>query len=144
MKDRNDYILYFRRVPTYEDFQNNFDKYLKTGDDLYLNNACFACQQALEYLLKGILQYFDIDFCQSGKDGHNIKNLLNLILDNTPINFESKDKLLKLSDTISKWETQGRYTLGIKIKMDTLRNIKNIYKEIEDNFSEYRFYNEKE
>mgnify|MGYP003372607686 CR=1 FL=1 len=139
---KEDYYLYFRSKAPYEDLESNLDKFMKTGNDIYLDYSCFHAQQCIELLLKGILQYFDIEFPTSGGQGHNIKSLLNLINENTPINFYSKNRLFSLADTISKWETQGRYGEGVKTKVDTVRNIKNIYDEIDESFLQFRYSQE--
>ena len=95
----------------------------------WLDSACFDAQQAIEFLLKGILLEYGKSFGKS----HDINYLLS-ILDETDFSFSRHDDLLILSSTITSWEEGIRYGQGIRTSVNTVRRIHKIYREIMDEF----------
>ena len=130
MKNKNEYRLYFRGISTHENFIESFDRYLKTGDGIYLNNSCFLCQQSLEFLLKGILQYFGIN---NFKNLNKIEDLFNSIVNNCPVEFKLDNSLLNYSNILNDW----KHHKNTDVSLSLIRNINLIYKNIEKTFIEY-------
>lgn len=99
------------------------------GGEEWLDSACFDTQQAIEFLLKGILLEYGVTFDKT----HDILYLISL-LDTTSFKFEKHDNLMLLASTITSWEESGRYGKGIRTTIDTVRRIHNIYNNILETF----------
>ena len=91
-------------------------------DDANLDTACFCPQQALELLIKFILQQCNIPF---GKT-HNIRELLQ-DFDKLPFAFSKAEDLDILADTITSWEQSGRYGKGIQTTVKTIKRVHNVF-----------------
>lgn len=98
--------MYSRSVAMLSQAKDAIGKIFK--DDAFLDIACFETQQAVEFLIKAILLENGVSY---GKT-HDIRYLLSL-LDETGFEFEKKDSLELLSDTITDWEESSRYGKGI-------------------------------
>ena len=100
-------------------------------DDIYIDMACYNTQQAIEFILKAILQENKVMYEKT----HDIAFLLNLV-DGTGFTFDKRDSLDLLADTITDWEQQSRYGDGIKTSVQTIQRVHNIYKNIETKYTE--------
>jgi HEPN domain-containing protein len=98
-------------------------------DDAYLDVACFETQQAVEFLIKAILLENGIPYSNS----HDIRYLLTL-LESIPFEFDKKESLDLLSDTITDWEEGSRYGKGVRTTVQTVQRVHNIYKSLNDAF----------
>ena len=107
------------------------------GGEEWLDSACFDTQQAMEFLIKGILLEYGISFGKS----HDILYLLSL-LDETDFHFEKHDDLMLLSTTLTSWEEGSRYGQGIRTTVNTVRRIHNIYKDLMESFLEVQSANQ--
>jgi len=91
-------------------------------DDAYLDLACFNTQQAVEFLIKAILE-------ENGKaydKTHNIRYLLELLKD-TSFVFDKMEELENISDTVTQWEEKSRYGKGVKTMVQTVKRVQNMY-----------------
>jgi HEPN domain-containing protein len=98
-------------------------------DDAYLDVACFETQQAVEFLIKAILLENGIPYSNS----HDIRYLLSL-LESISFEFDKKEALDLLSDTITDWEEGSRYGKGVRTTVQTVQRVHNIYKSLNDAF----------
>ncbi len=98
--------------------------------EAWLDSACFDTQQAMEFLLKGILLGYGVKF----ESTHNIDYLITLLDDKTTFTFTKHDDLMLLATTITSWEEGSRYGKGIKTSVNTVRRIHNIYNNILETF----------
>lgn len=103
----------------------------------WLDSACFDAQQAIEFLLKGILLEYGIVFEKT----HDVNYLVSL-LDDTDFHFEKHNDLIMLSSTITSWEEGSRYGKGIRTSVNTVRRIHNIYEDILNAFLEVQEKNQ--
>lgn len=91
-------------------------------DDAYLDLACFNTQQAVEFLIKAILE-------ENGKaydKTHNIRYLLELLKDISFV-FDKMEELENISDTVTQWEEKSRYGKGVKTMVQTVKRVQNMY-----------------
>lgn len=95
-----------------------------TEDDAYMDMACFNAQQALELLLKHIIECNGI---QAPKT-HDIDDLI-IYAETAGFKYSRVDELKGIADTISKWETKSRYGSGI---VTTKEKLNKVYKHILD------------
>ena len=95
-------------------------------DDIYVDMACYNTQQAVEFILKAILQENNVVYDRT----HDIAFLLDLV-NNTGFTFDKKDALESLADTITDWEQKSRYGDGIRTSVQTIQRVHNIYKDLE-------------
>lgn len=103
----------------------------------WLDSACFDAQQAIEFLLKGILLEYGIAFDKS----HSIDYLVSL-LDETSFAFTKHDDLILLASTITSWEEGSRYGQGIRTSVNTVKRIHNIYNNVLEAFLEVQQKNQ--
>lgn len=104
----------------------------KNDETAYLDSACFDAQQAIEFLLKGVLMEYGVFFGEGGLPkhlGHNIDYILDKVTE-CGFTFPSKDTLSDISDTITGWEQEGRYGSGIKTSVNAVLKVYRIYDEI--------------
>lgn len=78
---------------------NNIDK-----NDCYLDSCCFHLQQAIEFLLKGIVEMNGIQYAEN----HDIRANLN-ILNRMNIEIPCEKELRMMASTLYSWETESRY-----------------------------------
>jgi len=104
----------------------------------WLDSACYDAQQAIEFLLKGILLEHGVMFEKT----HDIMYLISLI-DETRFCFSKRDDLIMLASTITSWEEGSRYGKGVRTSVNTVRRIHNIYNDILDAFLEEQEKNQK-
>ena len=121
--------MYSRSVAMLEQSKNALGKV--NEDEAYLDVACFETQQAVEFLIKAILLENGIAYDKT----HDIRYLASL-LDEIGFEFDKKDALELLSDTITDWEESSRYGKGIKTTVQTVQRIHNIYNSLNDAFLE--------
>lgn len=104
---------------------------LNPTDEQYITNCCYLSQQMIEYALKYILSYLDIDY----KRTHNIKKLISTI--------ESKysfflSELKDWADIITDWESSFRYNFNFKGTIIQVQEVQDIFikllQEIKSNF----------
>ena len=107
-------------------------------DEAYLDVACFETQQAVEFLIKAILLENGVAYDKS----HDIRYLASL-LDDINFNFDKKDALDLLADTITDWEESSRYGKGVRTTVQTVQRIHNIYNSMNDAFLETQENNNK-
>lgn len=111
--------------------------YYKDGKgDEWLDSACFNAQQAIEFLIKGILLNDGIYFGEHGldkKQGHVIDFLLEQ-LEEINFSFEKMEELELLSATLTSWEQGARYGEGIRTSAKTLHRIYRIYDSMLEQF----------
>lgn len=93
-----------------------------SSDTAYLDLACFDAQQALEFLMKHILIEHGVPF----KKTHNIRYLLDL-LNSIEFDFDLKDDLFSIADTITNWEEASRYGSGVRTTVNTINRAKKIF-----------------
>ena len=79
-----------------------------TGDDAFLDSACFDTQQAIEFILKFILSEYGISY----KKTHDIRYLAEL-LDTTTFKFDKSAELNNMADTITNWESSRLRPLNL-------------------------------
>ena len=94
-------------------------------DEAFLDVACFETQQALEFLLKAILQENGVPYEKT----HDIRYLLEL-LSNTGFAFEKQEAMELLSDTITDWEENSRYGKGVRTTVQTVQRVHNLYENL--------------
>ncbi len=104
----------------------------------WLDSACFDTQQAVEFLLKGILLGYGVPF----EPTHDINYLVSL-LDETGFTFSKHDDLVMLSATLTSWEEGSRYGKGVKTSVSTVRRMHNIYDDILRTFLSIQEKNQK-
>ncbi len=119
--------MYGRSVVMFQQSKNALAKV--SEDDAYLDVACFEAQQAIEFLMKGILLEYGIAYNKS----HDIRYLLSLV-NEAGFEFEKQDALELLSDTITDWEEGSRYGKGVRTTVQTVQRVHNIYKEMNETF----------
>ena len=107
-------------------------------DDAYLDIACFETQQALEFLIKEILNEKGIPYPKS----HDIGFLLSLLAE-TGFTFEGFEPLVLLSGTVTDWEENSRYGKGIRTSADTVRRVQRLYDSMNAAFLEMQEKNQK-
>jgi HEPN domain-containing protein len=95
----------------------------------WLDSACYDAQQAIEFLIKGILLNNGIYFDKT----HDIV-YLNSLLEENDIVFPKQQDLNSLASTIISWEDSIKYGTGIKTTVNTVRRIYNIYNDLLDTF----------
>ena len=103
----------------------------------WLDSACFDAQQAIEFLLKGIL----LEYGESFDKSHDISYLLSL-LNQVGFCFSKENDLILLSATLTSWEEGGRYGSGIRTSTDTVRRVHNIYNDILEAYIEVQKKNQ--
>lgn len=100
-----------------------------TGNDAFLDSACFDTQQAIEFILKFILSEHGVNY----KKTHDIRYLAEL-LDTTTFKFDKSAELNKMADTITNWETESCCRSGVRTTVKAIHNAHDIYKSINDAF----------
>lgn len=80
-----------------------------SGEDEFMDLAAFSAQQALEFLLKSIIE----EVKGSYKKTHEIGVIYEEFKSCCNISFSRESELLGMSDTITKWESELRYGSGI-------------------------------
>lgn len=98
-------------------------------DDAYLDTACFETQQALEFLMKAILN-------ENGKryeKSHDIRYLLGL-LEEVKFSFGKEDELELIADTVTDWEENSRYGKGVRTSIQTVQRVHGIFDSMNDAF----------
>lgn len=91
-------------------------------DDAYLDLACFNTQQAMEFLIKAILEENGRTYDKT----HNIRYLLELLKD-TGFQFNKMEDLENISDTVTQWEEKSRYGKGVKTMVQTVQRVHGMY-----------------
>ena len=119
--------MYSRSMVMYEQSRNALNKV--ADDDAYLDVACFEAQQALEFLMKAILIEYGTPYNRT----HDIRYLFKLISE-AGFNFEKEDSLELLSDTITNWEEGSRYGKGVRVSVQTVLRVHNIYLSMNEAF----------
>lgn len=127
--------MYSRSVAMFQQSKNALKKV--SEDDAYLDVACFETQQSLEFLMKAILLENGIGYDKS----HDIRYLL-FLLEETKFEFEKKDTLELLADTITDWEEGSRYGKGVRTTVQTVQRVHNIYKSMNEAFLEIQSKNQ--
>ena len=74
------------------------------SNDCYLDSCCFHLQQAIEFLLKGIVEMHGAQYAEN----HDIRANLN-ILDRLDIEIPCEKDLRLMASTLYSWETESRY-----------------------------------
>lgn len=108
------------------------DVFQKNDKTAYLDSACFDAQQAIEFLLKGVLMEYGASFDEGGlpkRSEHNIYFILNKVIE-CGFTFPSKDTLSDISNTITGWEQEGRYGSGLKVSVNAVLKVHKIYDDI--------------
>lgn len=104
----------------------------KNDEIAYLDSACFDAQQAIEFLLKGVLMEYGAFFEEGGLPKHlkhNIGYILNKVTE-YGFTFPSKDALSDISDTITGWEQEWGCGSGIKASVDIVLRAHKMYDDI--------------
>lgn len=125
-----------RSKVAYETSKMQLDYYKDGKGDAWLDSACFNAQQAVEFLIKGILLSNGIYFGENGldkKQGHVIDFLLEQ-LEEINFTFEKLEELELLSATLTSWEQGARYGEGIRTSAKTLHRIYKIYDSMLEQF----------
>lgn len=79
--------------------------YLKIdSNDCYLDSCCFHLQQAIEFLLKGIVEMNGERYAEN----HDIRANLN-ILNRINVAIPCEKELRNMASTLYSWETESRY-----------------------------------
>lgn len=94
--------LISRAKVAYEHAQTDYLKIYES--DPYLDSCCFHLQQAIEYLLKGIVELNGLSYAEN----HDIRANLN-IMNRENIELPCEKDLRIKADTLYKWETESRY-----------------------------------
>lgn len=125
--------IYHSHQTKLETVVEKIKQYKVKNDSIYIDDACFEAQQALEFLLKGVLSYHKVPYPSHGNEGHDIGILLDVLKDNLPKykEFSKMERLVELSSTITYWEQHGRYGEGLKVKIETVQELKNIIIELD-------------
>jgi hypothetical protein len=63
-----------------------------------------------------------------------LKQSKNALLESIPFEFDKKEALDLLSDTITDWEEGSRYGKGVRTTVQTVQRVHNIYKSLNDAF----------
>lgn len=122
----------------YETSKQQLESYKAGKGDEWLDSACFNIQQAIEFLMKGILLSNGVYFGENGLDkkkGHNLDFLLEQ-LEAIDFQFEKYEELDNLSATLTNWEEGARYGDGIRTSAKTLHRAYKIYDSMMDKFLE--------
>lgn len=109
---------------------------LVSEDEAFLDVACFETQQAIEFLIKAILQENGVPY---GKT-HDIRLLFELLA-STNFSFDKMDALELLSDTITDWEENSRYGKGVRTSVQTVQRVHNIFNGMNEAFIESQVEN---
>lgn len=96
----------------------------------WLDSACFDTYQAMEFLLKGILIGYGVEF----ESAYDLGYLVTLLDTKTTFTFTKHDDLMLLATTINYWEEVSRYSEGVKTSINTVRQIHNIYNDVLETF----------
>ena len=128
--------LYHRHISKLETVNEKIKRFKETGDDMYLDDACFELQQCTEFMLKGLLTDLGVPFPDSGSAGHDIRSLMDIVNNNVNIENSKWERLYNLSSTITYWETHGRYGESIKVKINVVEEIRNTVRELNTIFIE--------
>lgn len=79
--------------------------YLKINtNDCYMDSCCFHLQQAIEFLLKGIVEMNGAAYAEN----HDVRANLN-ILNRIGVEIPCEKELRVLASTLYSWETESRY-----------------------------------
>ena len=79
--------------------------YLKiNSNDCYMDSCCFHLQQAIEFLLKGIVEMNGAAYAEN----HDVRANLN-ILNRIGVEIPCEKELRVLASTLYSWETESRY-----------------------------------
>lgn len=79
--------------------------YLKINtNDCYIDSCCFHLQQAIEFLLKGIVEMNGAAYAEN----HDVRANLN-ILNRIGVEIPCEKELRVLASTLYSWETESRY-----------------------------------
>lgn len=129
--------MYSRSMVMLQQSKNALERIME--DEAFLDVACFEAQQAVEFLMKAILLEHGVVYGKS----HDIRYLLSL-LDDIDFQFEKKDALDLLADTITDWEEHSRYGKGVRTTAQTVRRVHNIYFSMNEAFLKEQAANQKE
>lgn len=100
-------------------------------DDCNMDIACFNAHQALELLLKHIIESYGL---QAPKT-HMIDDLL-VYAETGGFKYSDSDSLKNLAWEVNKWETVSRYGSGIKTTTDKIKQVYVHIQKIENEFLE--------
>lgn len=74
------------------------------SNDCYMDSCCFHLQQAIEFLLKGIVEMNGAQYAEN----HDVRANLN-ILSRIGIEIPCEKELRLMASTLYSWETESRY-----------------------------------
>lgn len=100
-----------------------------SSDDSNMDTACFCAHQALELLLKYIIE---VNGMQPPKT-HEIDTLLTYAK-SSGFDYSKYDDLYNFADKLNKWETSSRYGSGILTNVEALKKAYNFIEEILSEF----------
>ena len=81
-----------------------YDYQRLSEDDCYLETCCFCLQQAIEFMLKGIVELNGAQYAEN----HDIRANLN-ILHRMEVSIPYEKELRTIANTLYQWETESRY-----------------------------------
>jgi len=105
--------------------------YLKIdSNDCYLDSCCFHLQQAIEFLLKGIVEMNGERYAEN----HDIRANLN-ILNRINVAIPCEKELRNMASTLYSWETESRYKESF---IAAIKDIDEVFN-IADKLTEYTY-----
>lgn len=87
-----------------------------SGEDAWMDGAAFDAHQALEFLLKHIIEEVKGTY----KNTHIIAMLYDELAECCDLSFSREDELISLSGMITKWESESRYGNGVAATTRTI------------------------
>lgn len=91
--------------------------------------VCFDTQQAMEFLVKHILNVKNVPYRKT----HNIGELLAL-LQSSGFVFEDAENAMLMADTIISWETGSRYGNGVLTTVTIIKKVFSIIDSINNSY----------
>lgn len=95
--------------------------------DCYLDSCCFHLQQAIEFLLKAIVEMNGAQYAEN----HDIRANLN-ILNRLNVDIPCEKELRTMASTLYSWETESRYKEGFIAAVKDVDEVLAISKKLEE------------
>lgn len=123
----------------YDRYRNNVEvcRYQlnkSTGEDAFMDGAAFSAQQALEFLIKYIIEEHKGQY----KRTHNIRSIYDELTECCNMSFSLEKELLGMSDTITSWESESRYGKGVVTTVKTINRCLEVTERLDKEWLSYR------
>ena len=98
-----------------------------SNDDAYVDDCCYNLQQAIEMMLKYMVEMTGHNYVEN----HDIRAQINS-LDAAGVQIPARDKLRSLAVTINEWETKSRYSNTFTALIDDINDAIAIAQKLSD------------